>query len=126
MYHALNINKYLIYFIAQTHNLSQTIPCVACLYGRTQKSFFSILKTFLSKGLLHATGFEPATPLRKTDYESVAFDHSAMHAKPILSLIAKDLQPHRVSLQVRKKVLKQVIHSKDCRVFGAKEALSIR
>lgn len=34
---------------------------------------------------LHATGFEPAAPLRKTDYESVAFDHSAMHAGAILS-----------------------------------------
>ena len=87
---------------------------------------FSISKIFFSKGLLHATGFEPATPLRKTDYESVAFDHSAMHAKPILSLIAKDLQPHRVSLQVRKVILRQVIHSKDGRMFGVKEALSIR
>ena len=36
---------------------------------------------------LHATGFEPALPFSGTDYESVAFDHSAMHAKAILSAI---------------------------------------
>jgi hypothetical protein len=29
---------------------------------------------------LHATGFEPVTSYRKTDYESAAFDLSAMHA----------------------------------------------
>ena len=29
---------------------------------------------------MHATGFEPVMFQRKTDYESVAFDHSAMHA----------------------------------------------
>ena len=77
------------------------------------------------KGLLHATGFEPATPLRKTDYESVAFDHSAMHAKPILSPIAKDLQPHSVVLQVKKDLLGQVICSNDYRRFGVEETLSI-
>ncbi len=29
---------------------------------------------------MHATGFEPVTSYWKTDYESVAFDPSAMHA----------------------------------------------
>ncbi len=37
---------------------------------------------------LHATGFEPAALLMRTDYESIAFDHSAMHAAAILSAIA--------------------------------------
>ena len=35
---------------------------------------------FLTLTTLHAAGFEPAMSLRITDYESVAFDHSAMHA----------------------------------------------
>ena len=29
---------------------------------------------------MHATGFEPVMFLQKADYESAAFDHSAMHA----------------------------------------------
>ena len=29
---------------------------------------------------MHATGFEPVMFQWKTDYESAAFDHSAMHA----------------------------------------------
>lgn len=74
---------------------------------------------------MHATGFEPATPLRKTDYESVAFDHSAMHAKPILSPIAKDLQPHGVGLQIKRGLLGQVSCLNDYRQFDVKEALSI-
>jgi hypothetical protein len=41
----------------------------------------------LLASLLHATGFEPALPFRGTDYESVAFDHSAMHATAILPIM---------------------------------------
>jgi hypothetical protein len=48
-----------------------------------------------------------------------------MHAKPILSPIAKDLQPHGVVLQVKKDLLGQVICSNDYRRFGVEEALSI-
>ena len=46
--------------------------------GWTKPHRPSIWTSFL--GTLHAAGFEPAMSLRITDYESVAFDHSAMHA----------------------------------------------
>ena len=39
---------------------------------------------FLKILILHLTGFEPVMSQWKTDYESVAFDHSATNAKHTL------------------------------------------
>ncbi len=49
---------------------------------------------------MHATGFEPAMLAKRTDYESGAFDHSAMHATKRISLFTMKSNLVFLSFQV--------------------------